>query len=210
YTPREGQIWLSAGVVDGRAEISVRDNGAGIEAEMLPRIFEMFAQVEEVREHAQGGLGLGLAVSRGLVGMHGGTIEVHSEGLGCGSQFVVRLPTLRAATQPTAAEPAPKAELPPLPSRCVLIVDDTRVAAFTLGRLLEALGQTVTLAYDGASALQRARENPPDIIISDIGMPEMDGYKFAREVRRVRELDSTFLVALTGYGQADDRRRALE
>jgi PAS domain S-box-containing protein len=209
YTDRGGQIWLSAGLEAGSAMLSVRDNGSGISAEMLPHVFDMFAQVEQTRTKSQGGLGLGLAVARTLVELHGGTITAQSGGPGCGSQFVVRLPV--AAVRTAAAPPtgAPFPDRATLPQRRVLVVDDTRVAVYTLGKLLEALGQEVLLAYDAATALQTARVSQPDLVISDIGMPGMDGYELARQLRRLPELSSAVLVALTGYGQDSDRRRAL-
>ena len=210
YTDTGGQLWLTAALEAGSAVLTVRDNGAGITVDMLPHVFDMFAQVEQTRTKAQGGLGLGLAVSRTLVELHGGTITAQSDGPGCGSQFVVRLPV--AAPRTSAAPPsnAPLPDRATLPQRRILVVDDTRVAVYTLGKLLEALGQEVLLAYDAETALQTAQVSQPDLVISDIGMPGMDGYELARQLRRLPELSSAVLVALTGYGQDSDRRRALE
>lgn len=209
YTPRGGQIWLTAGVEQEQAVITVRDNGIGISAEMRPHIFDMFSQVEQSRTKAQGGLGLGLAVARRLVEMHGGTIDVHSVGPQRGSQFVVRLPIVRVARRTPPTPSANDQQRRPIPPRRILIVDDTRVAAHTLGKLLEALGQQVRIAADAGQALSMLADEPPDLLISDIGMPGMDGYELAQRIRRDPDCDRVVLVALTGYGQEEDRRRAL-
>lgn len=209
YTPRGGQIWLTAGVEQEQAVIGVRDNGIGISADMLPHIFEMFSQVEQARRQAQGGLGLGLAVARGLVEMHGGTIDARSAGPQRGSQFVIRLPIVRVARPTPVAAAAGEQQRQPLPSRRILIVDDTRVAAHTLGKLLEALGQQVRIAANAGQALAMLATDRPDLVISDIAMPGMDGYELAQRIRRDPDCDEVVLVALTGYGQEEDRRRAL-
>lgn len=210
YTNPGGQIWLTAGVECGSLFISVRDNGMGIDAEMLPRVFDLYAQVEQSRPRAQGGLGLGLAVARRLVELHGGAIEAHSEGPGCGSQFLVRLPLAEApALAASCAESVLRTVPRSLPRRRVLVVDDTRVAAYTLGRLLEALGQDVTVACDAHAALDAAQGCRPDLVISDIAMPGTDGYELVRQLRRTPGLEQTAMAALTGYGQESDRRRAL-
>jgi two-component system CheB/CheR fusion protein len=196
------------GVEAGRAVLTVRDNGTGIAADMLPRVFDMFAQVEQARPQSRGGLGLGLTISRTLVELHGGTIEVHSDGPGRGSQFIVRLPIV-AVNHEVGPAKSPTLDRPTLRQRRILVVDDTRVAVYTLGKLLEALGQQVSVAYDAAAALQTARAERPELVISDIGMPGMDGYELARQIRQAPELSAIVLVALTGYGQDSDRRRAL-
>lgn len=206
YTERGGQIWLTARREDGEAVISVRDTGVGIAAEMLPRVFELFAQVDRTLQRAHGGLGIGLNLARSLVQLHGGTIEARSGGLGAGSEFLIRIPLLpNESPRPERLAAGLKNEQ--LPSRRILIVDDTRAAAYMLGKLLEALGQTVEIVHDGQSALARVQAHPPEIIFSDIAMPKMDGYELARRLRRNCTWPQPVLVALTGYGQESDRER---
>jgi CheY-like chemotaxis protein len=209
YTEPGGQIWLTARRENDEAVVSVRDTGLGIPADMLPRVFEMFAQESGTRARSQGGLGLGLAVAKRLVEMHGGRIEAHSAGPGQGSEFVLRLPLVGPAPQlaapPSAATPMGK----PLPAHRVLLVDDSRDVVYTLGSLLRRMGQEVSTAADAAAALQQVRRERPDVVISDIGMPEIDGYQFARLLRNEPGMEGVVLVALTGYGQDSDRERAI-
>ncbi len=209
YTEQGGQIWLTARREDDEAVVSVRDTGLGIPEDMLPRVFEMFSQESGTRARSQGGLGLGLAVAKRLVEMHGGRIEAHSAGPGQGSEFVLRLPLVGPApplaTAPTAAPTMGK----PLPAHRVLIVDDSRDVVYTLGSLLRRMGQDVSTAADAAEALQQVRRERPDVVISDIGMPDIDGYQFARLLRNEPGMEGVVLVALTGYGQDSDRERAL-
>ena len=151
---------------------------------MLPRVFEMFAQVDTTRTRARGGLGIGLTLARSLVHMHGGRIEVFSRGLGQGSEFVVRLP-LAAVTVPlvtTAGMPPSRVSLT---SRSIVIVDDAQAVLETLAELLAALGQQVRKASDAATALELVREHPPDLVISDIAMPDIDGHELARRIREM-------------------------
>jgi PAS domain S-box-containing protein len=209
YTEKGGQIWLTARREGSEAAISVRDNGMGIPRNMLPRVFDMFAQMDRTLKRAQGGLGIGLALAKRLVQMQGGRIEVKSAGQGQGSEFIVRLPLSSSA--PELAPPADAAEahgVSKLARRKILVVDDARDSAHMLGRLLEHLGQTIQVASDGPAGLAAAQAAPPDLIISDIGMPGMDGYELARRLRRLPELNQTLLVALTGYGQDSDRKEA--
>lgn len=206
YMEAGGLIELAVRPDDREAVISVRDTGLGIPREMLPRVFEMFAQMDHTRSREQGGLGIGLALAKHLIEMHGGQIEARSDGLGKGSQFIVRLPVADDCRR-QIAEPASLGTLP-LPARKVLVVDDTRAALFVLDKLLTAMGQRVRTVPDAASALEAARCDPPDIIISDIGMPGMDGYELARQLRQEPRLKDVVLVALTGYGQVSDRQRA--
>jgi CheY-like chemotaxis protein len=187
--------------------ISVRDNGMGIPAEMLPRVFDMFAQVDRSLKRSQGGLGIGLTLAKNLVQMHGGQIEVRSEGLGKGSEFVIRLP-LPAKSDSLTSTPTKPITHKPLPVRRILVVDDTHAAVFILGRLLEALGQQVRTANSGAAALEVVQQERPDVIISDIAMPGMDGYELAGRLRKEPGLENVVLVALTGYSQDSDRQRA--
>ena len=208
YTERGGQIWLTTRREHDEAVISVRDTGLGISAEMLPRVFEMFAQVDSTRKRAQGGLGIGLTLARSLVQMHGGRIEARSEGLGKGSEFVVHLPLISSTAPPIVTAVAPRATARSLPSRKVLVVDDAPAALYALAELLTTMGQQVRTALDADSAIEQARTERPDMVISDIAMPGMDGYELARRLRQEPGLEPVVLVALTGYGQDSDKRQA--
>ena len=209
YTQSGGQIWLTAQYIDNEVLISVRDNGMGIPSHMLPRVFEMFAQVNPTIKRAQGGLGIGLTLAKNLVQMHGGQIEAHSEGLGKGSEFIVRLP-LAATTITPPTSPSPPSFITPLSRHRILVVDDTHAAVYMLGKLLEVLGQEVYTANSAHSALETAAAKRPEVVISDIAMPNMDGYELAHRLRQLPDMQDAVLVALTGYGQDADRHRALE
>jgi PAS domain S-box-containing protein len=214
YTEEGGQIWLAARVAgDGRGSpaevvVTVRDTGVGIAAEMLPRVFEMFTQVDRSLGRAQGGLGIGLALVRSLVQLHGGSVEVKSDGPARGSEFTVRLPLLSRPRSPSSG----RGVRPPaaLPSQRILVVDDNRDAADTLGMLLKFLGADVRAVNDGPAALDALRAFRPAVVLMDLGMPGMDGYEVARQVRREAEFRDVTLIALTGWGQEEDRRRTLE
>lgn len=210
YTNPGGQIWLTARTKGDEAVISIRDTGLGIPAAMLVRVFDMFAQVDETLTHAQGGLGIGLTLTKSLVEMHGGRIEAHSDGPNQGSEFIVHLPmTSHEHARPAAAMPS-RGGSSTYERRRILIVDDARAAGYVLGKLLEAMGQQVRVANDAVSALESVRSERPEVVISDIGMPSMDGYELARRLRREPGLERLPLVALTGYGQENDKRRAKE
>jgi CheY-like chemotaxis protein len=187
----------------------VADNGIGIAPAMLPRVFEKFSQVDGALERSQGGLGLGLNIVKRLVEKHGGAVLATSEGPGKGSAFVVRLPLADAASAPeaadrTAAAPAGEAR------RRVLVVDDNRDAALTLSMMLELMGSEVRIAYGGHEALQAVEEFHPHLVLLDIGMPGLNGYDTARRIRAVEAGRDIVLVALTGWGQNEDRRRSHE
>lgn len=210
YTPRNGQIGVRGRIDGSFVEISVYDNGSGIPAEMLTSIFEPFTQVHHNLDRAQGGLGIGLTLVKTLVEMHGGNVEARSEGPGKGSEFLVRLPLLKAianGVRPTRREGA--TETVSVGRHRVLVVDDLRASADTLTMMLEGLGQDTRTVYDGRSALTLAQEFDPEVIISDIAMPNMDGYHLAQRLRRMGGRQP-FLVALTGYGQKHDRKRAFD
>jgi PAS domain S-box-containing protein len=209
YTEEGGRIDLTVEPSGGEAVLRVRDTGVGIAADMLPQIFEMFIQVQGSVSRSEGGLGIGLTLVRSLVEMHGGRVEAHSEGPGHGSEFVVRLPLLRE-TAPPAATVAEQQSLCKVPVRSVLIVDNNRDAADSLSLLLRLAGQEVRTAYDGPAALDLARARPPDVVLLDIGMPGMDGLEVARRLRQDVGLKQALLVALTGYGEDEDRRRSQE
>jgi CheY-like chemotaxis protein len=202
FTPGGGEVQLSVSVEDHQAVVSVRDTGVGIAAPMLPRVFDMFAQAVSGRE----GLGIGLSLSRKLVELHGGTVEARSEGLGKGSEFVIRLPLApERATEQALLGTANNLRLTP---RRILIVDDNRDAADSLGLLLRSAGADIRVVYDGGTALQEISRYEPDVVLLDLGMPGIDGYEVARRTRARPEHNKVALVALTGWGQQEDRDRA--
>ena len=208
FTDPGGTISVCVDCTETFAALSVRDTGIGMLSTEMAAMFEPFRQAESSRVRSQGGLGLGLALSMRLIEKHGGAIAAASEGLGCGSVFSIRLPldrqVLPEASQPTIQVAAT------LASHRILIVDDRRDARLTLTVLLKQMGQQVVEAETGATALDIARNFHPEIVLCDIGLPDMDGYAVARAMRADAALHGAFLVALTGYGQADDRTRALK
>ena len=209
YTPARGRIWLTAGRVGPDVLVSVRDTGRGIPPQMLPKVFDLFTQVEHTYSRAQGGLGIGLTLVRALVTLHGGTVEAKSDGPGRGSEFVVRLPL--AAPQPLALDTRSQDDASPrLPPQRVLVVDDNCDAAESLGLLLECLGAEVCTTNDGPAALEAFKTFKPSVVLLDIGLPGMDGYEVARRAREDLSQRDVTLVALTGWGQEDDRRRSKE
>jgi PAS domain S-box-containing protein len=210
YTQRGGQIWLTTRREGNEVVIVVRDTGLGISAEMLPRVFEMFAQVDSTRKRAQGGLGIGLTLAKSLVQMHGGRIEAHSEGLGRGSEFVVHLPLISSPASVVPPATLPTTNPRSLPSWKILVVDDAEAALYTLAELLSTMGQRVRTALDAAAAIEQVRTERPDVVISDIAMPNVDGYELAQRLRQEPGLEKVVLVALTGYGQDSDKRHAIE
>lgn len=213
YTDPGGLIRVSCGAHDGHVLIKVKDNGSGIPKEMLESIFDAFAQVNLNLDRSQGGLGIGLTLVKTLVEMHGGTVHATSEGPGLGSEFVVTLPLASGASSDLSdrelRQERQTENEPPLLRRRVLIVDDLKPSADTLALMLEELGQDTRVAYDGRTALDMAREFRPDVVLSDIAMPGMDGYHLAERLR-AREGQNPVLIALTGYGQEHDRARAYE
>lgn len=210
YTPPGGRITVTAGVDDGLAVIRVADTGIGIASDVLPRVFEMFAQADRSLARTPGGLGIGLTLARRLMELQGGSVEGHSDGPGLGSEFVVRLPVLAQDSDvpPAAAAPPPTVRR----NARVLIVDDNPDVANGLGDLVRLLGHDPEIVYDGKSALTSVKRSPPpDVVLLDIGLPDIDGYEVARRLRSVLAPPRrTRLVALTGYGQPADRRRAEE
>jgi PAS domain S-box-containing protein len=213
YSKASGQIDVEIGLHGAFVEVTVRDTGIGIPTEMLAHIFEPFRQIHASRGMAQGGIGIGLALVKNLVSLHGGEIEAHSEGLGQGSSFVVKLPLApsveKAVEKGAAANELAGAAAPAISHHRILIVDDERSSADTLSLMLEALGQETMVAYDAQSAITLARSYHPEIVFSDIAMPGMDGLQLARELRVTGDEPPT-LVAVTGYGQEQDRRRTQE
>jgi CheY-like chemotaxis protein len=186
--------------------VTVADTGIGIPPDYLPRLFEMFSQAAPALERAQGGLGIGLALTKALLELHGGRIEAHSDGSGTGSAFVVRLPVLSEspAPPPPLCQDAPQALMP----RRILVVDDNRISAQSFATLLRLLGHTVEMAHDGLEAVRKAEAYRPDVILLDIGLPKLNGYDACRAIRAQAWGQSIVLVAVTGWGQEDDRREA--
>jgi CheY-like chemotaxis protein len=186
--------------------VVVRDNGIGIPAEMLPQIFDLFTQVDATSNRAQGGLGIGLTLVRSLVEMHGGTVAARSAGPNTGSEFEVRLPLLQPAEVRerggSAAADAPRVSHP---RRRVMVVDDNRDAAETLTAFLRDAGHEVDITFDGESALRKALEFRPDLMLVDIGLPRMTGHELVQQLRASPALARTIFVAVTGYGQDHDR-----
>ena len=209
YTPRGGKILLTTERIGDEVAIRVKDNGTGITSDMLPRIFEMFVQADRSLNRKYGGLGIGLTLVKSLVEMHGGTVEATSDGLGKGSEFVVRLPILKPSD--VAYEETNESGDPPKSFRChrILIVDDLRPAAHIVGTLLRSFGQQVRTAENGVEALAMIEQEKPDLVLSDISMPEMTGHELAREIRRRPEWNDICLVAVTGYGQESDKKEAV-
>jgi PAS domain S-box-containing protein len=204
FTPRGGQTMLSLAVDKARARVRVQDTGRGIPADLLDHVFEPFAQGDTTIDRRMGGLGLGLAVARGLVEMHGGTIRVEHTKPGEGTTFEIELPILAEASAVASATDAHG----DASARHVLVIEDNRDAAEALSTLLELEGHVVDLAYDGRQGLARARESHPDVVICDIGLPEMSGLDVARAMRAEPGLAPVTLVALTGYAQPEDVARA--
>jgi CheY-like chemotaxis protein len=211
YTEPGGHVWLSAAaeeVGDGpvQAVVSVRDTGAGMTPDLLARAFDLFTQGPEAAARSQGGLGIGLALVRRLVEIHGGTVEAHSDGPGRGSEFIVRLPLSSAGgAAPAAAAPTVSV---PSPAHNILVVDDNADAAETLALLLRLRGHDVRVAPDGAAALALVIDYAPDVVLLDLGLPGMDGHEVGRRLRRQPGLDKALVVALTGSGAEEDRRRS--
>jgi len=216
YTPQGGSLRVTVGTEGEEAVLRVRDTGVGLSREMLQTIFEPFAQVESSRQHSEGGLGLGLPLVRSLAEMHGGRVEALSDGPGRGSEFVVRLPLLAEDVQPvkfrkpaparaaTASHPEPAAGLH------VLVVEDNEDGRESLRELLEIWGHQVSVAGSGPEGVEMAFSIRPEVALVDIGLPGLDGNEVARRIRLVLGGDELSLIAMTGYGQPEDRRRALQ
>jgi PAS domain S-box-containing protein len=205
FTRRGDEVALSLAVVDGAAEIRVRDTGAGIDPSLLPSIFDAFVQGERTLARTEGGLGLGLALVKGIAELHGGTVRAESAGIGKGSEFVVRLPL--PDTLPRE-EPAARAERRH-GARRVLVVDDNQDAAESLADLVRILGHAADVAFDGPTAVDMARVNPPDLVLCDIGLPGMSGYEVAKALRATAA-DGLQVIAVSGYAQPEDVKRAME
>jgi PAS domain S-box-containing protein len=208
YTDPGGHIELRAAQQAGEVIVAVRDNGMGISNDMMPRLFMLFSQAPSALGRAEGGLGVGLSLVRGLVSLHGGSVTARSEGPGRGSEFVVRIP-LGAPLQSSDIEAAMDAPVSGAGLK-ILVVDDSRDAADTCAMLLELSGHHVQTAYTGQRALELAEAFHPHVLLLDIGLPDLDGYQLARKIRACSWGKGAVLVALTGWGQEQDRRRAFE
>jgi len=214
YTPRGGRLWLSVDTEGAEAVFRVRDTGVGLSPGMLQTIFEPFAQVESSRQRSEGGLGLGLPLVRSLVEMHGGHVEARSEGLGKGTELIVRLPLLAEdrrkpssrRTPPTGAIPLAK----PAAGLHILVVEDNEDGRESLRELLEIWGHEVSVAGSGPEGVEMAFSIRPEVALVDIGLPGMDGNEVARRIRSILGGNEISLIAMTGYGQPEDRRRALQ
>jgi CheY-like chemotaxis protein len=192
---------------NGFIEFSVTDTGIGLPKDALSAVFTMFSQVKSSQDRSEGGLGIGLALSKGVVELHGGTIEARSAGPGKGSEFVVRIP--RRSVSSSVQDVAAGTTVQTPSRRRVLIADDNRDAAESLAMLLEIEGHAVTVVHDGKQALAAIETSRPDVALLDIGMPEIDGYEVARQVRGDSRGQRTLLIAITGWGQEQDKARAM-
>jgi signal transduction histidine kinase/response regulator of citrate/malate metabolism len=206
YSERGSNIYVTVRKDDGSARVFVRDDGIGISAEMLPHVFEMFTQVDRSLRRAQGGLGIGLTLVKSLVEMHGGKVDARSAGVGKGSEFTVTLPLLESDR--FAVVDTKHSGVWRLDGLRMMVVDDNADAADTVGMVLRELGAEVAVAHDGASALELADDYRPAVILLDIGMPGLDGYAVARSIRSNPRLMDVILIAVTGWGQMQDRQRS--
>ena len=207
FTPKGGEVTVSIERMGGDVALRVTDNGIGIEPELLPQVFEMFSQVGRPLNRPSAGLGIGLALVRTLVELHGGSVRAQSEGRGAGTQVTVRLPQLDVAEEPEAPAPAPAAATGTLKQSRILVVDDNADAADALAFMLRSAGHVVNTANDGVEALSISPEFRPDIVLLDLGMPNLNGYATAHRIREQPWGQNVLLVALTGWGQPKDRDR---
>lgn len=203
YTPTGGVIEVSVARDGDVAIVTVRDNGIGMSPEHLPTIFGIFAQLEPGLSRSQGGLGIGLSLVESLIERHGGKVTASSKGIGQGSEFVVRLPI--SVSRHDALHPDATSDLPRSKNRRVLIIDDSEDAALSLAMLLDTDGHEVRTAHDGASGLKLLLESPADTILLDIGLPDLNGYELAKQIRQRPEGREVLLIALTGWGQPQDK-----
>ena len=208
YTAEGGEIWLKVERESTEAVFRVRDSGAGITPDLIPHVFDLFMQVDQSLDRSQGGLGIGLTLVRRLVEMHRGTIQAFSQGPGCGSEFVVRIPLAKEENRCVKEEPDTSRVPSPLLPRRILVVDDNQDAADSLAILMRSRGHEVQTANNGPDALETAQVFFPDIVMLDIGLPGFDGYEVARRLRQCPNGDRILLAALTGYGRDDDRLRS--
>lgn len=210
FTPRAGSIDVVVDMVGPNVVVSVTDTGTGVAPEMLPKVFDLFAQVDSTLDRAQGGLGIGLSLAKKLAELHGGALHAESGGLGCGSTFTLSLPVAQSGEVWAQIAAPENATAVPLASRKILVVDDNIDGAEMLATLLELSGHHALIAHDGEAALRIAQETPPDLIFLDLGMPGMNGYTIAEQLKSDLRTARSILVALTGWGSAEDRRKTAE
>ena len=210
YSRPGGRISLTATTQADELMLKVSDTGIGIEPEKLSKIFDMFVQLDSSDPHSQGGLGVGLTLVRRLIEMHGGTVEARSDGVSKGSEFIVRLPVSATKAEQVSAVETESTHTVADVRRRILVVDDNVDSAESLAMMLELSGHDVAMAHDGAEAIKRAKEFQPDIAFLDLGMPKLNGYEAARSIREEPWGRQILLVALTGWGQEDDKRRTRE
>ena len=207
FTPAGGRVRMSV-EIDGRAAVvAVRDTGAGIQPDLLPHLFNTFTQGEQTLDRSRGGLGLGLSIVRGLVELHGGAVEAHSDGPGNGAEFIVRLPI---QGEPPALTERPATVRVTAPAHRILIVEDNKDAADSLADLLQIFGYEVRVAYNGRDGVEAAHLFRPEVVLCDIGLPGADGYEVARQLRSEAGTAAARLIAITGYGAEGDREKARE
>jgi CheY-like chemotaxis protein len=209
YTPNGGRIWITSERAASEVTVTVRDTGIGIPPASLPDIFDMFSQVDRTIERSMGGLGIGLALVKGLVEMHGGTVVAASEGEGKGSRFTVTLPVLQDQRVSTAVV-SDNGQAGAGPKRRILVVDDNRDGADSLAMMLRLLGNEVWTANDGLGAIEAAEGFQPEVILMDVGMPRMNGLDATRHIREQEWGQGVTIIALTGWGQEGDRERSRE
>jgi PAS domain S-box-containing protein len=210
YTEWGGHVWLTATREGGQVSVAIRDTGIGIPAFALPNIFDMFSQVDRSIERSTGGLGIGLALVKGLVEMHGGTVEAASPGQGKGSTFTVRLPVLKDRVESPAGTPAEEWPSSAGSKLRILVVDDNRDSAFSMAMMLQLLGNEVRTAHDGIEAVALAQRFRPQVVLMDIGMPRLNGYEATQRIREQPWGCDMAIIALTGWGQEVDRARSME
>ncbi|TMA72204.1 MAG: response regulator [Deltaproteobacteria bacterium] len=209
FTPTGGSIWLTAEALSDEVVVRVRDTGVGLAPELVPHVFDLFVQGEASLDRTRGGLGIGLTLVRRLVELHGGRVEARSAGVGQGSEFLVYLPTLGPPLTESVAGAAPTPDRPPTRGLSVLLVEDSPDAAESLAMVLRTWGHDVQVALDAAAGLEVAERLAPDVIVSDVGLPGMDGYELARRLRAHPKFGRAVLIALSGYARDEDKRRAL-
>jgi CheY-like chemotaxis protein len=208
YTNDGRQIRVQGARDDGHAVIRVSDNGIGIDPDLLPHVFELFTQGDSSLARSRGGLGIGLTLVQRLVELHGGSIDARSAGANQGSEFVVRLPALARASEEIA--PPTPVSVSAAERRRILVVDDNVDSAESMAAILRIEGHDVMTAYDGMAALKAAEEVTPEVVLLDIGLPGLDGYELARRLRARPQTHRALLVAITGYGQSEDVKSAMD
>jgi CheY-like chemotaxis protein/anti-sigma regulatory factor (Ser/Thr protein kinase) len=210
FSPAGSRILLRCDWRDGQVRISIQDEGSGIDPAFLPHIFDLFAQADQSLDRSQGGLGIGLTLVKHLVELHGGSVEARSAGLGQGTEVTITLPARLGDPETTPSQAAaPKAPSGAAPSR-ILVVDDLMASAETLMTLLEMEGFEVKIANEGMAALRIAEDFRPDVVLLDIGLPGMNGFEVAHQLRNQPASRDALLIALTGYGEAESRNRSAE